>query len=258
MKTNLIKHVFLIVFLVTYSFSCTERREDHSRSVEDYMTLGMPDPDSKWTMEDYKLAHNVLAKIKWEHPEELPVRDSEKSGALFEHMVSLEYLSFLQDTAMSLNAKAERISEFTRVYEYWIDVYTIPILQENPYQREIMDLQVFNLRLMEAMLNLAHKINKSEDPADVALQYGYESIRQNYLTSLSTGLKTQRRTSGLPDHEMEWMADSIYASISRNREWMDPGMRSELSQSLHSVIDSSKSDYIRNKYRTLEESLRGT
>lgn len=256
MKTTFVKCVFLIVFIVAYSFSCSkEKREDNSRSVEAYIELGMPDPGRKWTMEDYKQAHNVLATIKWEHPKELPVRDSEKSGALFEHMVSLEYLSFLQDTTLSLNAKAERISEFTRVYDFWIDTYTIPILKENPYHREILDLQVFNLRLMEAMLNLAHQINKSEDPADVALRYGYASIKENYLTSLHTCLKTQRSTSGLTDMEPDWVADSVYASISRNREWMDAHTLGELSQSLYSVIDSTSSDYIRSKYRSLEESL---
>ena len=255
MKTSFAKHVFLIVFIVAHGFSCSERRDDHSRSVAAYMELGMPDPGRGWTMEDYKQAHNVLARIKWEHPTELPVSDSEKSGALFDHMVSLEYLSFLKDTTLSLNAKAERISEFARVYDYWIEIYTIPILKENPYHHEILDLQIFNVRLMEAMLNLAHQINKSEDPADVALQYGYESIKENYLASLYTGLKTQRSTSGFPNPELEWMADSIHASITRNREWMDSSTLSELSRSLHSVIDSTSSDYIRNKYKTLEESL---
>src|SRR5690606_41595614 len=71
----LVKRVFLIVFMVTYSFSCTERREDHSRSVEDYMTLGMPDPGTKWTMEEYKQAYNVLPRSE-EHTSELQSREN--------------------------------------------------------------------------------------------------------------------------------------------------------------------------------------
>ncbi len=257
MKTSLFNPVFLIVIVVANSFSCSEeKREDHSRSVAVYMESGMPDPARQWTMEDYKQAHNVLAKIKWEYPQELPLRDSERSGDLFRRMVSLDYLSFLQDTALSLNAKAERISEFTRVYDFWIDIYTIPILKENPYQGEILDLQVFNVRIMEAMLKLARQINKSEEPADVALQYGYNSIRDNYLTSLYTGLKTQRRVSGSAARESEWAADSLYASISRNVEWMDSDTRGELERQLNAVIDSSSSEYVRNKYKALAESLR--
>lgn len=259
MKTSLVNHVFLIVIALAIGLSCSEeKREDHSRSVAAYMELGMPDPGREWNMEDYKQAHNVLAKIKWEYPRELPRSDSERSGALFERMVSLSYLSFLRDTALSLNAKAERISEFTRVYDFWIDIYTVPILRENPYHREIMDVQIFNMRLMEAMLNLAHKIVKSEDPADVALQYGYNSIKDNYLTSLYTGMRTQRSPSEFTNQEMEWMADSIYASVSRNIVWMDGGVRSELRDSLNSVIDNTSSLYVRNKYRALGKALGGT
>lgn len=259
MKTSLFNPVFLIVVAVANGLSCSEeRREDHSRSVAAYMELGMPDPARQWTMEDYKQAHNVLAKIKWEYPQELPLRDSERSGALFKRMVSLEYLSFLQDTALSLNAKAERISEFTRVYDFWIDIYSIPILKENPYKGEILALQVFNVRLMEAMLKLAHQINKSEEPADVALQYGYNSIRDNYLTSLYTCWKTQRHASVSAARELDWVADSIYASISRNIEWMDSNTRSELERRLNVVIDSVSSDYVRKKYQALGESLMGS
>lgn len=255
MRASFVKYVFPVVVILTGGFSCTDRRDDNSLSVDDYVELGMPDIDRIWGMADYTQAYNVLSKIKWEQPIELPRKDSERSGSLFEHMVSLEYLSFLQDSTMSLNAKAERISEFTRVYDYWIDIYTIPILKRNHYHREIIDLQIFNLRVMEAMLNLAHKINKSDDPADVALQFGYNSIKENYLTCLHNDLKTQNRTSEFLKPDLDRMADSIYASVMRNKEWMDSSAVSELKRSLQFVMDSTSSDHIRNKYKTLERSL---
>jgi hypothetical protein len=255
MEGSFVKDVFLIVVILTGSISCTDRSEDNSLSVDGYMELGVPDPRKKWDMDDYTEAYNVLAKIKWEQPLKLPARDSNKSGLLFKHMVSLEYLSFLQDTTTSLNEKAERISEFIRVYDYWIDVYTIPILKKNHYHREILDIQLFNLRLMEAMLNLAHKINNSQDPADIALQYGYKSIKENYLISVDNGLKTQGNTSEFLKADLDRMADSIYTSVMRNKEWMDSNVVSEVRRSLHLVMDSTSSEYIRNKYKSLEKSL---
>jgi len=254
MKANFLKHFFLAACILTLS-SCTDRREDHSLSVDAYMKQGMPDPGKKWDMTDYTEAHNVLAKIKWERPFELPAKDSEKSGLLFEHMISLDNFTFLQDSTMSLNVKAERISEFMRVYDYWIDVYTNPTLKRNYYDREIIDIQIFNLRLTEAMLNLAHKINRSDDPADIALQYGYRSIKGNYLTCLNNDLKTQSHTSEFADQDLERMADSVFNSVMRNKEWMDSSEVSELKVSLHLVMDSTASDYIRSKYKRLEEFL---
>lgn len=254
MKATFFKHFFLAALILTGS-SCTERREDNSLSVDAYVALGLPDPARKWDMEDYTQAHNVLARIKWERPFQLPVKDSEKSGLLFEHMVSLEYLSFLQDSTMSLNAKAERISEFIRIYDYWIDVYTNPTLERNYYNREIIDVQIFNLRLTEAMLNLAHEINRSDDPADIALQYGYGAIKGNYLACLNNYLQTQSYTSEFPDQDLERMADSIYNSVMRNKAWMDSSAVSELKRALRLVADSSSSNRIRNKYKNLEKSL---
>ncbi|HEY9489871.1 MAG TPA: hypothetical protein VIQ51_16145, partial [Chryseosolibacter sp.] len=241
------KYIFLIVFILSCSFSCTHEKEDHSLSVDAYRKLGMPDPGKRWNMADYTQANNVLAKVKWERPLQLPVKDSQNSGLLFEHLVSLEHLAFMQDNSLSLNEKAERISEFIKVYDYWMDIYTNPTLKRNYFHREIIDIQLFNLGLTEAMLNLAHEINRSTDPADIALQYGYGAIKGNYLACLNNDLKTQSYTSDFLAQDLERMADSIYNSVMRNKEWMDSSAVSELKYSLRLVMDSTSSDHIRNK-----------
>ena len=257
MGTSFSKSVLLIFVVVAASFSCTDRREDHSLTVDEYIKLGMPDPGKSWDMDDYTQANNVLAKIKWEKPLELPAKDSEKSGLVFDRMVSLDYLSFLQDTTLSLNAKAERISDFTRVYDHWMDIYTIPMLKHDPYQGEKLELQIFNLRLMEAMVNLMHKINESDDPADAGLKYGHQYIMGNYLTSLYASLRMQASTSEHLQPDLERMADSIYASVIRNKEWMGNDALSSLRRSLNSVIDSTSSERIRSKYHHLRQALAG-
>lgn len=250
-----ITRFFVLLLLITVSFSCTDREADRSLSVEEFMKLGMPDPAKKWDMGDYKQAYNVLAKTKWEDPLKLPARDSDQSGLLFKHMVGLDYLSFLKDSTISLNEKAGRISEFTKVYDYWMDIYTIPILRKNHYPGEIVEIQLFNLHLMEAMLNLAHRINQSDDPADVALRYGYNAIKENYLACLHTDLRTQLHSSEFPERELDRMTDSIYASVMRNKEWMDSSTVNDLTRSLNLVVDSTSSDHIRNKYASLSKSL---
>jgi hypothetical protein len=255
MDTHFAKHFFLIGVILSCTVSCGDRKEDKSLSVNAYIELGMPDPAKKWEIADYIRAYNALAKIKWETPLQLPVKDSDNSGLLFEHLVSLEYLSFLKDTAMTLSEKAGRISEFSKVYNYWMDIYTNPVLKENYYDREIIDIQIFNLNVTEAMVNLAHEINKSDDPADIALQYGYAPIKESYLAALNTDLKTQSYTNAFDDQDLERMADSIYNSAMRNKEWMDSNAVNRLKHSLRIVMDSTSSDYIRSKYETLEKSL---
>jgi len=242
--------------LVAACISCAVEQEDHSLTLEEYMALGMPDPNRKWLMSDYVQARNVLSQLRWREPLQLPAKDSKKSGGLFEHMLSLEYLSFLGDTSMALHEKAMHIVEFVRVYEYWIEIYDVPILKKNHYHREIVALQLFNLRLMEAMLGLANQINESDDPADIALQYGYKAIKGNYLSALDADLRTQRYGPPFLEHDLNRMADSIYASAMRNRSVLDSSEIGQLVKSLQLVMDSTSSSHIRDKYSILLKELK--
>jgi hypothetical protein len=224
-------------------------------SVDEYIKLGIPDPGKTWNIDDYHMAYSILGKLKWEKPFQLPMKGSEKSGALFERMVSFESFAFAQDSAISLSEKAARISEFLKVYAYWIDVYTHPGFKKPYYHREIVDIKIFNLRVAELTMNLAHQIYVSDDPANAGLKYAYGSIKRDYLTSLLDDLKTQSNTAQFVKEDLDRMADSIFVSVMRNKELIDSSAVSNLKQSLHVVLDSTRSDYVRKKYTSLEKSI---
>lgn len=257
MSESYARHAFLIVFIVTWCFSCADRDRgmDNSLTIDAYKELGMPDANKKWTMADYTQAYNVLAKLRWEKQLQLPVRNSDKSGLLFDRMVSLDYLSFLQDSALTRSEKAQRISEFGVAYDYWIDLYTTPTVQANYYNREIVDIQIFNLGLTEAAFNLANEINESDDPADIALQYGYNTIKRGYLECLNDYLLPRNDRSEFAHEDMGKMVDSIYHSVMRNKEWLDSSDVSVLKQSVRSVMDSTSSARLVDKYKLLEKQL---
>ena len=255
MSENIIKRVFFIVVIVAFCTSCAQKRSDNSLTIDGYRELGIPDPNQQWDMADYAKAHNVLAKMKWERQLQLPMQDSDKSGALFDRMVSIDYLVFLQDSTLTRSEKAQKISEFARVYDYWIDVYTIPTLKANYYNREIMSVRLFNLRLTEAALNLANKINDSDDPADVALQYGYESIKRAYLECVSSYLQPDNYRLQFSNEDMQKMVDSIHHSVLRNKQWLKDNEVVQLKQSLQSAMDSTSSATLKSKYKQLENHL---
>ena len=219
------------------------------------MKLGMPNPNDKWDMTDYVQARNVLTRLKWESPLHLPVKGSTKSGLLFERMLSLDYLSFLTDSTLTRSEKAQRISEFAVVYDYWGDVYTVPNLKQNPYGRELVDIRIFNLNVAEAAFNLAREIQESDDAADVALQYGYPFVKRSYFQCLNKYLQPPSYTLPLADTDMEIMLDSIHQSVMRNKAWMDSSTISELKHALRLATDSTSSGELKDKYRRLENYL---
>ena len=246
--------IFVIAFMLISCFSCTTEQADNSLTVEQYIKLGVPDPWSEWNMEDFSQVHVALTRIKWQKPFQLPRKDSEKSGLLFEHMLSFDNMSFLNNNELSLNEKAERIAAFVQVYDYWMDVYSNPIIT-NIYHRELIDIQIFNLGVTERMLRLAQEINKSDVPTAVALQYGYKSIQMNFLNCLTNDLKVQSRTSQFLKRDLDRMADTVYAAVLRNKSWMDSRTISDLKKSLNLVMDSTSSNHIRSKYTSLQKAL---
>ena len=249
-----LKQIFLIALILTSIFSCSKKQVDKSLTLDAYLKLGVPDPAKVWDMNDFSQAYGALGKIKWDRPYELPVKDSKKSGLLFEHMLSFENMSFLHNSKLTLNEKAEYITAFVRVNRYWMDVYSNPVIG-NFYHRELIYIQIFNLGIMDNMVNLALEINKSNDPTAVVLKQGVKSIKIDYLDCLTTDLKTQSHTSQFLKKDLDTMADTVYASVMRHKEWMDSSAVNDLKQSLHLVMDSTSSDHIRNKYTTLEKSL---
>ena len=219
------------------------------------MKLGMPNPNEKWDMPDYIQARNVLARLKWENPLQLPVKGSKKSGVLFDRMLNLDYLSFLKDSTITRSEKAQRISEFGVVYDYWLDVYTIPTLKISPYGRELIDIRIFNLNVAEAAFNLAREIQESDDPADVALQYGYPSVKRSYYRCLNNYLQPRSYTGNFSELDIERMVDSVHSSVMRNKARMDSSIISELKHTLRLATDSASSGSLKDKYRRLENHL---
>ena len=119
------KHFLALLILSSLLYSCNKQdRIDHSLSLEVYQERGIPHYDSVWNMEDYSTAFFVLNTIKYENPEALPVRRSEKSGLLFSRMISIDNLSFLQDETLPLWAKADMIKWFVNTLMELKVVYT--------------------------------------------------------------------------------------------------------------------------------------
>ena len=78
--------------------SCTsEKLTDNSLTLEEYMNSGMPDPYRIWKSNDFALANAVCENIKSSRPKCLPVKESRKSGMIFDRMVSLDNLDFLRN-----------------------------------------------------------------------------------------------------------------------------------------------------------------
>lgn len=246
------KHLSWILLIILTLSSCeSTNKADHSLSLEEYYELGMPGHEHVWNMSDYSNAFYVINTLKYENPKTLPTRASEKSGLLFARMISLENLSFLQDITLPLHAKADMIKWFVNTLMELKVAYTTPGTQGQPYIQELIDIDIFRLRVSHKMLELGKQINESDDPSDVDMQSDYPQIQQMYVNLLAELLGKHQQTELIPTETLELLSDSISASVNMNMHWFDESAAGTIQEALRTVSDGPSSKKIKGNYQEL-------
>ncbi len=247
------KNYVLLTLIFSISLgSCKKANDtDHSLTLVEYQELGMPDYKNVWSMEDYSNAFYVLNTLKYEKPKALPARESEKSGVLFSRMISIDNPSFLQDETLPLHAKADMIKWFVNTLMELRVVYTNVGMKRQYNVQELIDIDIFRVRVAQKMLDLGNEINESEDPSDVSMQSDYPEIQKMYLNILTELLEEQQHTSLYPEQTLELLSDSLSSSVRRNMLWFDENASEMIKQAMLTVIDSTSSRKIKNDYREL-------
>ena len=251
------KYYFLLV-MAAFSFmiSCNSKEyKDYSLQLEQYREMGIADPSEVWDFDDIRTAHNSLSGIKWDKPYQLPRQDSEKSGVLFDRMVGLENMTFLQDDTLKLHEKAYYALEFLRMMERWRELYTNPIWKTQYYQRELVEININEVRVTQIMVEIADQIMESDDPVDRILQEGVPTVKESYVSSLKKALMAQNMTSAVLKEDIDRMADSLGVSVLRNRGLLDMSSMKDIKESLRAYADSTSSDYVRTHYTELANNL---
>ncbi|TFH27896.1 MAG: hypothetical protein E4H10_02305 [Bacteroidia bacterium] len=215
----------------------------------------MPDYDTVWNLENYETAFYVLKTLKYGKPYTLPVKDSERSGLLFSRMVNIENLSFLEDDSLPLYQKAQTIKWYFDLYGGLMIVYTEIQMERQYYIRELVDIDVFGVRMAQKMLDLGNEINESDDPEDVDMQSDFPMIQKMYLNLLNAVFAKQQHTSQYPEQTLELLSDSLSNSVRRNMHWLDEDASALIKQAMQAVIDSTSSRKIINNYKELIETL---
>ena len=248
-------HLFILFFLFC-TISCSNPDgKDYSYPPAQYLQLGMPDFDRPWKESEFGDIVGTLSYIKKREPLSLPRKDSRKSGQLFEHMISMDNLSFLNLDTLPLYEKAYRIQSFVRIQSKYIDIYTDLNNRQQYYNEELIDFYIYGISITQKMLDLAYQINESDKPGDIGLQSGFKAIQFGHVIMLASVLDKQKDTSLYNAKDLERLSDSIAHSVKRNRSWFDSNAVEKITQNMLVVVDSSSSDKIRNEYLDIINSL---
>ena len=254
------KYIF-IKMKVTYLFavavvwmlaSCnTTEVKDYSLTLQEYQEMGVPNPNNAWDSDQIREANSVLGGMKWKKPYQLPRKDSEKSGLLFDRIVTLDNMTFLSIDTLKLHEKAYYALDFLTLMENWKETYTNPIWKNQYYQRELADININQVRITQIMVDIAEKIMVSEDPADKIMRQGVPSVKQNYVSSVINALHAQKEISEFLKSDLQRMTDSLSNSIERNSDWLDASSRNEIKKTVEAITDSTSLEYVKSRYEEI-------
>ncbi len=252
------KRILYLMLIIVICVSCNKTgNKDYSLSEEEYTKLGIPESNKIWSLNDYSKAFQFLLKLKYDKPFTLPIKDSKKSKKLFNRMVNVENMSYLKNDSIPLYEKAQLLKQYLQVQGELIDLYTNVRMKKQYYNRELVDIYIYGMQVTQKMLKLANEINNSDDPGDIMMQSGYQAIQMLHFSTIIDALNEQKNTSKYFENDLKVLSDSIVDPILKNRDWIinDSSATNNLKQALILVLDSTSSEYIKNKYSMLMERL---
>ncbi len=250
------KILIFFQIILSISLSCKNGSEkDLSLTTEEYKKLGISDPGKKWNINDYINSNITLSTLKMNYPYSLPRKFSKKSGSLFNRIVNTENLSFINDTTIPIDARAYTIQHFTRFYSELQHIYSIEKDGQKYYREELADINIFGLTVYDKMIELALRIQNSDDESAQNLKFGMSTVKQNYIRFISGLLNEQTRKADYHSDDLNRLSDMISASILRNNEWFTNSDRDSIVLRINAIKEKIPSGHIKENFNKTLKNL---
>jgi hypothetical protein len=151
---------------------------DESLTTDEYIGLGLPDPDKEWTGEDLAKAQSVLAEVADKGARHLPRYESEKSGAVFARLISTDSLKTFVDPASPLGGRLVGVATYSEAFGKLLQIYFNALQAQQVDGREMLELSETSYRVMNAMMQVFEQTVSSAEPDNPALPAFTASLDQ--------------------------------------------------------------------------------
>jgi len=128
------------------------RPVDWSWPVEEYIRIGMPAPDRRWTAEDYRVCRDVLYALDRTNRAALPRMDSRRSGPIFARLISSTNTLPLTDRSLPARERVRFFTHLCNEYTGFLEVYNPTV--EPALHRENIELNHTYLRMLRSVVEL--------------------------------------------------------------------------------------------------------
>jgi len=254
-KKNLL--IIPLVLLIMATLSCTRGSKDYSIRNDEYTKLGMPDHTKKWNTDDYGEANITLSTLRNEAPLSFPRKFSDKSGKVFNRLVSEENLSFVYDTTINLKIRAYMIMHYPRIIGEFENLYSYEEKGRLIYCEELIGIFEFNLSIQNKMLELSAIIDASDDVNLSGFKDGKLTVRHYYLEFISSLPAKITRPGFKSARGVDELFKAICESVNTNSFWMTAPDKAKMVSAIRSLTGITRSRALKKDLINTADSLSG-
>lgn len=235
------KIVILLTALALIQISCKSDNPDKSLTASEYKKNGVPDLLKHWSNEELKTCLTVLNKLKSQNFYSLPRKGSERSGQVYEKIISVENSLLTTDKA-----------EANKLMINLLQLYEDNNFERRPsyYHKELTGVIKFFIHYSDLM---SKAVNEVTDTSNFEVKQLLAGRERGYAKMISGALFFQSDSIALAEKDMILLAESFIPSLESNWGSLSQISKEELMPDLKSISQNHPSSIIRNKYQKFLE-----
>ncbi len=231
---------------------------DSSLSIEQYVAKGVPALDQAWTAQDYQRACNALLTLAKEDATRLPRMRSERSGALFQRLVSKEVLRPYEDPGLDLPTRLTGFTTLGGSVPGLLMTYQGLLGKGHHIERESLELMVMQARVIASM-----------EPAMVAFQAEAhrrrvpDKVLRPQFDQLATGARGVAQGALMiiaardvySRSDRSWYIDELRLLLPSLLSLMNPDQRSDTRKQVDALWAAETDPEVKKALDTMRETI---
>lgn len=231
---------------------------DHSLSVDEYISRGVPDPSKIWTPGDYEKSSAVMQSIAAEDTTRLPRYRSSSSGKLFSRIVSLENLEQLDNPSLPVIQRLQTAIEFVPGLRSHLLIYQQQADNGWSFDNEVVEISGVMLVSARSLFALADEFFATlpeNDPKMAVRKQGFEQMRSGVVQIVSGALTMLRETHFYRNEARYRMAVHITAELPKLYKRLPHSAQQDILVKLSQLSESETEQNIKTVLNDLKKTV---
>ncbi|NMM47839.1 hypothetical protein [Marinigracilibium pacificum] len=229
------------LFISLIFLSCSQNIEDRSLSIKEYYELGVPDIGEDWNYIDLNTCVDVLGQLKEKNFFSLPVKNSDKSGMLYQKIMNYDHSDDFQFNQQGL--------------ENFIELYDDKNMRSSP-----MYYHVEYAGALRSFLLSVNKYSKDYlqrlDTFDIERKRSFEKWEKSQANILSAYMFYQNDSIAFSDEDLIYLSSTLIPIIKFNWKYFSDESKEKLVSEFENIELNNHSIFIRWKYKKMNAELR--